>query len=177
MTTAQTYKLIIAGPVGAGKTEAIRSLSDKGIVTTEEVASDEVSQMKRTTTVAMDYGVMKLDSEEQVRLYGTPGQRRFDFMWEILSENALGLVLLLNAEEKDPIADLHYYLDSFMPLIASSALVVGITHAEEVSWELHDQLTQALLSRDVVPNVSVVDARQKEEMKELVRSLIYMIAS
>ena len=85
-----TYKIIIAGPVGAGKTEAIRVLSDKGVVSTEEAASDDVKKMKKTTTVAMDYGIMKLDSNEQVRLYGTPGQKRFDFMWDILSENALG---------------------------------------------------------------------------------------
>ena len=77
---AGTYKIIIAGPVGAGKTEAIRSLSDKGVVTTEEIASDDVAKMKKTTTVAMDYGVMILESGEQVRLYSTPGQRRFDFM-------------------------------------------------------------------------------------------------
>lgn len=101
----QTYKLIIAGPVGAGKTAAIQVLSDKGVVTTDEVASDDTKLIKKTTTVAMDYGVMILDSGEQVRLYGTPGQRRFDFMWEILSENALGLILLLNAEEKDPVND------------------------------------------------------------------------
>ncbi len=170
-----SYKLIIAGPVGAGKTEAIRSMSDKGIVTTEEIASDDVKNIKKTTTVAMDYGVMKLSTGEQVRLYGTPGQRRFDFMWEILSENALGLVLLLNAEEADPIADLHYYLDSFMPLIASSALVVGITHAENMPWDLHERLTAALVERGVAANVSVVDARDKMQMQQLVRSLIYMI--
>lgn len=174
--SAHSYKLIVAGPVGAGKTEAIRSLSDKGIVTTEEVASDDVKHLKKTTTVAMDYGVMKLDSGEQVRLYGTPGQRRFDFMWEILSENALGLVLLLNATEEDPVADLHYYLDAFMPLIASSALVVGITHAEDMPWDLHDRLTAALMERGMAANVSVVDAREKEQMRLLVRSLIYMIA-
>lgn len=174
--SAHSYKLIVAGPVGAGKTEAIRSLSDKGIVTTEEVASDDVKHLKKTTTVAMDYGVMKLDSGEQVRLYGTPGQRRFDFMWEILSENALGLVLLLNATEEDPVADLHYYLDAFMPLITSSALVVGITHAEDMPWDLHDRLTAALMERGMAANVSVVDAREKEQMRLLVRSLIYMIA-
>ncbi len=170
-----SYKLIIAGPVGAGKTEAIRSMSDKGIVTTEEIASDDVKNIKKTTTVAMDYGVMKLSTGEQVRLYGTPGQRRFDFMWEILSENALGLVLLLNAEEADPVGDLHYYLDSFMPLIASSALVVGITHAENMAWDLHERLTAALVERGVAANVSVVDARDKVQMQQLVRSLIYMI--
>lgn len=171
----QSYKIIIAGPVGVGKTEAIRSLSDKDIVTTEEIASDEVKQIKRTTTVAMDYGVMKLDSGEQVRLYGTPGQRRFDFMWEILSENALGLILLLNATEPNPIDDLHYYLDSFMPLIQSSALVVGITHGENIPWDLHENLSQALIERGVAANVSVVDARKREQMQMLVRSLIYMI--
>lgn len=174
---AQSYKLIIAGPVGAGKTEAIRTLSDKGVVTTEEIASDDVKHMKKTTTVAMDYGVMKLESGEQVRLYGTPGQRRFDFMWEILSENALGLVLLLNAEEPDPVDDLNYYLDSFKPLIQSSALVVGITHAENMPWDLHDKLSNALIARGVAANVSVVDARDKEQMQMLVSSLIYMISS
>lgn len=174
---ANSYKLIIAGPVGAGKTEAIRSLSDKGVVTTEEIASDHVSKMKKTTTVAMDYGVMKLDSGEQVRLYGTPGQRRFDFMWEILSENALGLVLLLNAEEPDPVADLGYYLESFSPLIAGSALVVGVTHCENAPWDLHQRLSDYLVEKGVAANVTLVDARDKEQMRQLVRSLVYMIAT
>lgn len=176
-TDANTYKLIIAGPVGAGKTEAIRMLSDKGVVTTEEVASDEVSQMKRTTTVAMDYGIMKLDSGEQVRLYGTPGQRRFDFMWDILSENSLGLILLLNAENEDPVEDLAYYLDSFLPLIKSSALVVGVTHAENIPWDLHQRLSEYLVSRGIPANVSIVDARKRADMQQLVRSLVYMIAN
>lgn len=173
---ANSYKLIFAGPVGAGKTEAIRSLSDKEIITTEESASDDVKEIKQTTTVAMDYGLMQLETGEQVRLYGTPGQKRFNFMWEILSENALGLVLLLNATDPDPVADLHDYLDSFMPLINSSALVVGITHGEDMPWDLHDRLTAALMERGMAANVSVVDAREKEQMRLLVRSLIYMIA-
>ena len=172
-----SYKIIIAGPVGAGKTQAIKVLSDKGVVTTEEIASDDVKNKKHTTTVAMDYGVMKLDSGEQVRLYGTPGQRRFDFMWEILSENSLGLVLLLNATEPDPVADLHYYLDSFMPLIKSSAMVVGITHAEDMPWDLHEKLSEALIERGIVANVTEVDARDRAQMQRLVRSLVYMIAA
>lgn len=173
---ASSYKLVIAGPVGAGKTEAIRMLSDNGVVTTEAVASDGVKNMKKTTTVAMDYGVMKLDSGEQVRIYGTPGQRRFDFMWEISGKNALGLILLLNAEEPDPVTDLNYYLDAFMPLIKSSALVVGVTHAENMPWDLHGRLSEALIARGVAANVSIVDAREREQMRALVRSLIHMIA-
>ena len=100
---AQVYKLVFAGPVGAGKTTAIQTLSDIEVVSTDAYASDEVRLLKKTTTVAMDYGLMKLASGDQVRLYGTPGQQRFDFMWEILSENALGLVLMLKASAPDPV--------------------------------------------------------------------------
>ena len=98
---AQVYKLVFAGPVGAGKTTAIQTLSDIEVVSTDAHASDEVRLLKKTTTVAMDYGLMKLASGDQVRLYGTPGQQRFDFMWEILSENALGLVLMLKASAQN----------------------------------------------------------------------------
>lgn len=170
-----TYKIIIAGPVGGGKTEAIRSLSDKEVVTTEEIASDDTKHLKKTTTVAMDYGIMKLDTGEQVRLYGTPGQKRFDFMWEILSENALGLVLLLNATYDDPVQDLKDYIESFLPLIDSSAMVVGVTHAENMPWDLHQRLSNVLLNQGLTANVMPVDARDKEQMAQLIQVLIYAI--
>ena len=169
------YKLILAGPVGAGKTEAIRSLSDKEVVTTEEIASDSTKLLKKTTTVAMDYGIMKLPTGEQVRLYGTPGQKRFDFMWEILSENALGLVLLLNATYEDPVQDLKDYMESFLPLINSGAMVVGVTHAENMPWDLHERLSEELMRQGVRANVMTVDARDKEQMAQLVSVLIYAI--
>ena len=169
------YKIILAGPVGAGKTEAIRSLSDKEVVTTEEVASDDTKLLKKTTTVAMDYGIMKLPTGEQVRLYGTPGQNRFDFIWEILSENALGLVLLLNATYPDPVQDLKEYMESFLPLINSSAMVVGVTHAEDMPWDLHERLSDEMMRQGVRANVMTVDARDKEQMAQLVSVLIYAI--
>lgn len=174
-TNNDTYKIIFAGPVGAGKTQAIRSLSDKEVVTTEELASDDVKMMKKTTTVAMDYGIMKLPTGEQVRLYGTPGQKRFDFMWEILSENALGLILLINATNPDPVQDMKDYMESFLPLIRSSAMIVGVTHAENMPWDLHQRLTDELVKMNIPANVIVVDAREKEQMSQLVSVLIYSI--
>ena len=68
------------GPVGAGKTTAIQALSDIEVIATEAKASDDVRKLKKTTTVAMDYGVMNLGNGDQVRLYGAPGQKRFDLM-------------------------------------------------------------------------------------------------
>src|SRR5690606_3823761 len=79
-----TYKILFTGPVGAGKTTAITSLSDTPPVLTESLASDGTMRRKPTTTVALDYGVMRLSVKDQLHLYGTPGQERFDFMWDIL---------------------------------------------------------------------------------------------
>ncbi len=84
------HKIIFAGPVGAGKTTAIKSLSDIPVMTTDEDATDMTTNRKPQTTVAMDYGLLKLEGGERVHLYGTPGQERFDFMWDILTEGGLG---------------------------------------------------------------------------------------
>src|SRR5690625_1475051 len=100
------YNILFTCPVGSGKTTAIHSLSDIGVVSTEASASDDVKSLKPTTTVAMDYGLMKLPNADQVRLYGTPGQKRFDFMWDILARDALGLVLMLKADAPNPVDDL-----------------------------------------------------------------------
>ena len=76
-------KIIFTGPVGVGKTTAIAALSDDPPVQTDASASDMTQDRKGHTTVAMDYGVIRLDEHTKVHLYGTPGQERFDFMWII----------------------------------------------------------------------------------------------
>ena len=68
------YKIIFAGPVGAGKTTSIASISDIEPLETEENATDEVRHLKEKTTVAMDYGLITLASGEHIHLYGVPGQ-------------------------------------------------------------------------------------------------------
>ncbi|MEO8120831.1 MAG: ATP/GTP-binding protein, partial [Rhodoferax sp.] len=126
---ATPYKVVFTGPVGSGKTTAIQTLSDIAVVQTEAAATDQVRALKPATTVAMDYGLMKLASGDKVHLYGTPGQQRFDFMWDILSRDAHGLVLLINAAARDPIDDLRQFCQQFRPFIERNELVVGVTHA------------------------------------------------
>ena len=89
-------KIIFTGPVGAGKTTAIASISDIKPIATDEYASDMTKSRKPQTTVAMDYGLIRLSDNERVHLYGTPGQERFDFMWDILTKGGIGLILLLD---------------------------------------------------------------------------------
>ncbi len=173
---AKSYKLVFAGPVGAGKTTAIQSLSDIEVVRTEARASDDVKKLKDHTTVAMDYGLMKLASGDQVRLYGAPGQKRFDFMWDILTENALGLVLMIKGNAPDPVADLRTYVEEFRDFIDQSTLVVGITHTDEAGgWQVRQNLARELDKMGLPPVVMDADARSRPHMATLVQALIFGI--
>ena len=101
-------KIIFTGPVGVGKTTAIAALSDDPPVKTDARASDMTLVRKGHTTVAMDYGVIRLDEDTKVHLYGTPGQERFNFMWEILSKGSMGLILLLDNTRADSLRKLSF---------------------------------------------------------------------
>ncbi|WP_421956269.1 GTP-binding protein [Polaromonas sp.] len=169
------YKIVFAGPVGAGKTTAIQSLSDIEVVSTEARASDVVRQLKSTTTVAMDYGLMKLDNGDQVRLYGAPGQKRFDFMWDILTQHALGLVVLVSAAGAEPVGDLRQYLDAFRALIDRTAVVVGVTHTDKGDPAVRQLLIEEMHRQRIPPCVMDADARSRPDVAMLVKCLLFSI--
>ena len=93
----QTVKMVISGAVNAGKTEFIKAISEIEVVSTERRATDDTKLIKKETTVAMDFGRIAVADDLVLHLFGTPGQKRFDFMWEILSEGMLGLVILVDS--------------------------------------------------------------------------------
>ena len=124
------YKIIFTGPVGAGKTTAIHSISDLPPIKTDAAASDMTKSKKSATTVAMDYGVMNLPGGEKLHLYGTPGQERFDFMWDILVTGGIGLVLLLDNTRADPFVDMKFFLDAFSKFIGDTAVAIGVTQMD-----------------------------------------------
>ena len=172
------HKIIFAGPVGAGKTTSISSVSDIMVVGTEAKASDDVAMRKANTTVAMDYGVLNLDGGMKVHLYGTPGQERFSFMWEILSEGAMGFVILVDSVRPDPLADLESYIRSFGKSIAKSgdAVVVGITRTEiNQQTDLLDRINEKLVSLNLNAPVFEVDGRKREDVKQLLLALLSLL--
>lgn len=174
---ARHNKIIFSGTVGAGKSTAIAALSDIPPVSTEAVASDDTAKLKRTTTVAMDYGVLNLPDGEKVMLYGTPGQERFSFMWDILSEGGIGLVLLINNANPDPLADLQGYLNAFKDFISSTAVAIGVTHMDSAETpNLEDyRLKLAELGHHPVPAIFRVDARSRDDVAMLVKALLYTL--
>ncbi|HEX5690881.1 MAG TPA: ATP/GTP-binding protein [Roseiflexaceae bacterium] len=91
-------KIVITGAYSAGKTNFIRAISDIDIVSTEyEVTDPEERLLKRETTVALDFGKIAISDEAMLYLFGTPGQERFDFMWEVLSEGCIGYIVMVDS--------------------------------------------------------------------------------
>lgn len=94
----QTVKIVVTGAYAAGKTHFIRSISDIDPVTTEyAVTGAEERALKQETTVALDFGRIAVSDEIVLYIFGTPGQERFDFMWEVLSEGCMGYVVLVDS--------------------------------------------------------------------------------
>lgn len=157
-------KLIFTGPPGAGKTTAIATISEFPPVSTDVFATDELADVKERTTVAMDFGEITLEDGQKVRLYGTPGQKRFDFMWEILVQGGLGLVLLIDNRRADPINDLAEYLDNFSNFITETAVVIGVTGTDEKVQPSLDDYYQALEQRGQMYPIFTVDARNRDDV-------------
>ncbi|MDD5391520.1 MAG: ATP/GTP-binding protein [Thiothrix sp.] len=171
------YKVIFAGPVGAGKTAAVRAVTDSKHLSTDAVVSDITSLRKTTTTVAMDYGVVSLSEHEQAHIYGTPGQERFDFMWDILLKGGDALVILLDNSRNNPYRDLKHYAEAFAGFIRPGNTVIGVTHCDKpgpVSLEAYRQWASDL---GVTDDVFQVDARKKDDILFLITKALQPLRS
>ena len=173
---AQTdHKIIFTGPVGAGKTTAIASISDIEPIRTDEHASDMTQKRKSATTVAMDYGMIRLGPKEKVHLYGTPGQERFDFMWDILTKGGIGLVLLLDNTRPTPFEDMRFYIKAFKEFIDGTRLVIGVTQMDARRTPTIDEYVRQLAELDVSAPIFEVDARQRADVSTLIEALLLQI--
>ncbi|MCX8115897.1 MAG: ATP/GTP-binding protein [Burkholderiaceae bacterium] len=157
-----TYRIVFAGPIGAGKTTAIGALSDVPPVTTEVASDEAVAAGKQTTTVAFDYGQVLLDSGDVVQLYGTPGQARFDFMWPIIADNALGAIILADNSRADSIALTLDYVREFAPRIVAGNCIVGVGRTETHPVPTVDDYADALSAAGFDLPVMAIDARSRE---------------
>ncbi|MEW7849371.1 ATP/GTP-binding protein [Massilia aurea] len=160
--------------MGAGKTTAIRAISDIDPIVTD-VANHDRSVAKERTTVGLDYGMMALDNGDRVRLFGTPGQSRFDFLWEILARNALGLVILTDNSRPDPLADLAMFLDGFATSLQTLPCVIGVGRLDTHPRVTLDQYADLLQERGMVLPILPVDVRQRADVVMLIDILLAQI--
>lgn len=169
------YKIVLAGPMGAGKTTAIRAISEIEPIDTEAFNTERERFDKVGTTVAMDYGELTISDDEKLMLYGAPGQERFDFMWPILAKGALGILLLINNAAPDPLDDLVYYATRFRAAIAQSVLVVGVGRTEQNATPSLGDHADRLAALGIFCPVLAVDVRRQDDVLLLMDALLTQI--
>lgn len=169
-------KIIFTGPMGAGKTTAISTISEVPPISTEVRCSDEEGQArKETTTVAMDYGYFTLEDGGRIHLYGTPGQERFDYMWNILVKGGIGLILLLDNGRPEPLDDLIFYLTTFRSFIDETGVVIGVSRMDCSERYTLDDYRNKLIELGRIFPLFEVDVRQPNDVAILIHALLAIL--
>lgn len=168
-SAAASTKIVVAGGFGAGKTTFVGTVSEimplrtEAVVTEASASVDELAgtPAKSTTTVAMDFGRITLGEEDLVLyLFGTPGQRRFWFMWDDLVHGAIGAIVLVDCRElQDCFAAVDFFEARGLPF------VIAINHFEGAPRYPTDEVRKALSLHPDVPVIEI-DARDRQSAKQ-----------
>ena len=169
----QTVKMVITGPFSAGKTAFISSVSEIDVVTTERKISSDAERVKEDTTVAMDFGRITVDDDLVLYLFGTPGQRRFDFMWEILSEGMLGFIVLVDSVRPETFREAKHILEVFRGYATTPYVVAANKQDLPDAWSPDDLRIALKIEKDV--RVLSCISHDKESVKEVLLELLYSI--
>ena len=169
----QNVKIVVTGPFNAGKTQFIRSISEIDVVNTERKITSKAEQVKSQTTVAMDFGRITVDDDLILYLFGTPGQRRFDFMWEILSEGMLGFVVMVDSTRPETFREARRILETFRAYAPTPYIVAANKQDMADAWEINDLRLSLRLADDVklLPCI----ATDKDTVKKILIELLYSI--
>ena len=166
-------KIVVTGPFSAGKTTLIRTISEITVLSTETDVTDSTRSRKAETTVAMDFGRITVDRDLVLYLFGTPGQERFDFMWEILGEGMLGYILLVDSSRPDSLEEAVGILAAFRKM-AKVPFVVALNRTAGLDPEGEANVRRVLELGEDTPVVPC-DATDRESVKAVLLALLYSV--
>ena len=169
-----TVKMVVTGPFNAGKTQFIQTVSEIDVVSTERDISSEAEQIKATTTVAMDFGRISVDESLVLYLFGTPGQKRFDFMWEILSEGMLGFIVMVDSTRPETFREARNILEAFRAFSPTPHVIAASKQDMEDAWDLEDMRIALRLDPEdkLLPCISIDKESVKDTLLELLESIL-----
>ncbi|WP_322800419.1 ATP/GTP-binding protein [Thermoflexus sp.] len=170
----QAVKIVVTGPFASGKTQFIRTISEIEVVSTERRISTAAERaIKDQTTVAMDFGRITIDRDLVLYLFGTPGQRRFDFMWEILAEGMLGFIVMVDSTRPETFREARNILDTFRRYAQTPFVVAANKQDLEDAWDPED--LRIALRLDSQAKVLPCIATRRDSVKTVVLELLYSI--
>ena len=174
-----TVKMVVTGPFNAGKTEFIQTVSEIDVVATERKITAPAERVKETTTVAMDFGRITVDDNLVLYLFGTPGQKRFDFMWEILSEGMLGFIVMVDSTRPETFREARNILEAFRSFSPTPYVVAASKQDMDSAWDLDDIRIALRLDADVklLPCVAIEKDSVKNTLLELLDSILTELES
>lgn len=173
----EILRIVITGSVGAGKTSLIRTISEIDVVDTDKRATDEIAEIKTSTTVALDFGRLTISDNQSLHLYGTPGQARFDFMWDILIQKAHAYILLVNADHPEHLRYNRKILH-FLNQRVNIPHIIGLTHTDlPNAWEAEDiAIALGLNPTKGCPPIINVNPTQPESVIQALTTLVEQFA-
>jgi uncharacterized protein len=170
-----TLKLLFVGPVGVGKTTAIRAISDVPPISTDVPWTEAGGGAKTSTTVAMDYSTIQLDGHDTMHIYGLPGQDYLDFMGPIVGRGSFGAVLLLDASSSVLSEDCRHSVRSLARIDPHLQFVIGITKADIAPAFSMDTMHRLMQSMNLSVPIFSVDPRDPAQITQLIRALLLQL--
>lgn len=172
----QALKIVITGSYSAGKTQFIRTISDIETVSTDyAVTLDEERALKRETTVALDFGTIAINEKLNLYLFGTPGQERFDFMWEHLAIGALGYVVMVDSTRPGHFAETQRLMQRFAEFTDAPYVVAANKQDDEAALPVSYVRRRLGLTPDVP--VMACTATDRPSVKLVLLGLLKHIAT
>ena len=168
-------KIVVTGPYSSGKTQLINTISEIGTVNTDArvMSGTAEADVKSQTTVAMDFGRITIDNNLVLYLFGTPGQRRFDFMWDVLQEGMLGFIVMVDSSRPETFNEARSILEHFKAYASVPYVVAANYQDMPDAWDL-DDLRVALRVENGVP-VEPCIALDLDYVKHVILSLLYLV--